>query len=814
MKKIPVLFIGSLALAVPALWGTPQSTGAAAPDTQQYKALIDKYCVACHSEKLKTAGLVLDNRDFTKITADARVWEKVIRKLRAGEMPPIGIPRPDNASIDGFASYLENTIDKVAAANPNPGRTLVHRLNRAEYANAIKDVLTVDADVSQLLPPDDSSDGFDNMAQTLTLSPTLLERYLSASAKISSIAVGDPSAGVVATTYRPKPDLSQNSHIEGTPIGTVGGVVAHHNFALDGEYVFQPKLSRSILFVTHGLEDQHALEITLDGVRMKMVHFGGPEEDTRSHLDATATAEQIDARMAFRARVAAGPHTVSVSFVRQDEAETAEVWQQFQRTAIDSNETKGYPHLDSLRIMGPYNPTGPGDTPSRRRIFICRPGPGQDETGCARKILTALATRAWRRPANDSDLEELLSFYQRGKNKGTFDQGIEMAIRRIISGPEFVFRVEQDPPNVAPDTPYRISDLELASRLSFFLWSTIPDQQLYDLAVQGKLKDKTVLQQQVRRMLADPRAQAIVDNFAAEWLQLRNLRGVVPDPDVFPDFDDNLRQALAQETEMLFASIMKEDRSVADLLTANYTFLNERLARHYGVPGIYGDRYRKVEITDDARKGLLGQGSILTLTSVAVRTSPVARGKWVLINLLGTPPPPPPPNVPALKDDKAAKALTMRDRMTAHRANPFCATCHKVMDPIGFSLENFDAVGRWRVKDGEAKIDAADTLFDGSKVDGAAGLRNFLLSRREVFIQTFTEKLMSYSLGRSLDYYDMPSVRRILNGGKADNDRFSTIVMGIVSSPAFQMRVKPTPVVENASAAEPAKTTPVAASIR
>jgi mono/diheme cytochrome c family protein len=813
MKNLIFVWLGGLALGAVAL-GAPQTAVTPAPDPQSYKSLVEKYCVACHSEKLKTGGLVLENRDYSKIPDDARVWEKVIRKLRAGEMPPVGIPRPDKNSIDSFAAYLETSIDKAAANNPNPGRTLVHRLNRTEYANAIKDVLDVNVDVSQLLPADDSADGFDNMAQALTLSPSLLERYLSASAKIATIAVGDPSAGVVSTTYRPKPDFSQNAHLDGTPIGTVGGLVAIHDFPLDGEYLFQPKLSRSILFIVHGLEDPHALEITLDGVRMELVHFGGPQDDIRSHLNPPGAGAQIDARFALRAHVSAGPHRVSVSFVKQNDAQSAEVWQQYLRTAIDSNETKGYPHLDSMRITGPYNPTGPGDTPSRRKIFICRPGPGRDETACARKILMSLATRAWRRPVIDSDLEELLSFYQRGRNKGTFDQGIEMAIRRVISGPEFVFRVEQDPPNVAPNAPYRISDLELASRLSFFLWSTIPDQQLYDLAVQGRLHDKAVLMQQVSRMLADPRSQALVDNFAAEWLQLRNLRGVVPDPDVFPDFDDNLRVAMARETEMLFASIMKENRPVSDLLTADYTFVNERLARHYGMPGIYGDRFRRVQLTDENRKGLLGQASFLTLTSVAIRTSPVARGKWVLINLLGTPPPPPPPNVPLLKEDKEAKAQSMRDRMTAHRANTFCATCHKVMDPIGFALENFDAVGRWRIKDGQVKIDASDTLFDGSKVNGAAGMRDFLLSRKEVFIQTMTEKLMSYSLGRSVDYYDMPSIRRILSDSKANNYRFSDIVIGIVSTPAFEMRLKPTPVVENASTAEPARVTPVAASIR
>jgi mono/diheme cytochrome c family protein len=792
---------------------SPQTSASQEAPQAEYSGVINKYCVACHSEKAKTAGIVLEKKDLSAVPDDARTWEKVVRKLRAGEMPPQGMPRPAKASLDGLATYLENTLDRAAMAHLNPGRTLIHRLNRTEYANAIKDVLALDVDVSQLLPPDDSADGFDNIAQVLTISPALLERYLSASAKVTSLAVGDPNTKPVATTYRPRPDLSQDKHIDGLPLGTVGGIAVQHNFPLDGEYSFEPKLSRSILAIVHGLEDRHALEVTLDGQRVRLVYFGGAEDDKKSHLDASATGDEIDARFAFRMPVKAGPHTVGVAFLRHSDAQTAEVWQQFQRTALDSNETKGAPHLDKINITGPFDATGPGNTPSRQRIFICRPEAGKDEIPCARKILSSLARRAYRRPVKEGDMEDILTFYQRGRNKGTFDQGIEMAIRRIISGPEFVFRMEADPANVAPDTPYRISDLELASRLSFFLWSTIPDDQLYTLASQGKLKDPAVLEQQVRRMLADPKASALTENFADQWLQLRNLRGVVPDPDVFPDFDDNLRQSLVHETELLFSSIMKEDRSVTDLLTANYTFLNERLARHYGIPGIYGDRYRRVTLPDGARRGLLGQGSILTLTSVAVRTSPVARGKWILTNILGTPPPPPPPNVPALKDDKAAKALSMRDRMTAHRANPFCATCHKVMDPIGFTLENFDAVGRWRVKDGEAQIDANDSLFDGTKVNGAVGLRDFLLSRQEVFIETMTEKLLTYALGRAVDYYDMPAVRKIVRDASKNDYRFSSIVTGIIRSTPFQMRMKSAQGSETA-AVPPARAVAVAASVR
>ncbi len=771
-----------------------------ASSTEAFTALLNKYCVGCHSEKTRTAGLVLEKRDFSKVAEDAQIWEKVVRKLHAGAMPPMGLPRPDNSDVDHLASWLETALDRAAAEHPNPGRTLIHRLNRTEYGNSIKDLLDIDVDATDLLPPDDSVDGFDNVAQMLTISPVLLERYLSASAKITRLAVGDPAAGVTTTIYRAKPDLSQDVHVDGLPIGTVGGLAVTHYFPRDGEYSFQPQLSRSILFIVHGMEDRHSVEVTIDGARVKLAQFGGIEEDTRSHLNAAQVGDEIDARMAFRIHLTAGPHEIAAAFLRQPSAQSAEVWQPYLRTTLDANETKGAPHLGRIVIKGPYDSTGPGDTPSRRRIFICHPAAGQDEVPCARKILSALARRAYRRPVTDNDMETLLTFYQQGRNQKTFDQGIESAIRRIISGPEFLFRTETDPAGVAANTPYRISDLELASRLSFFLWSTIPDDQLLAAANQGKLHERAVLEHQVRRMLNDPKSDALVSNFAAEWLQLRNLRGLIPDPNVFPDFDDNLRQAFVKETELLFGSILREDRSVTDLLTADYTFVNERLARHYGIPGVYGDRFRRVAVTEDARKGLLGQGSILSLTSVATRTSPVLRGKWVLSNLLGIPPSPPPPDVPALKDRPEGVPLSMRDRMAQHRASPVCAGCHRVMDPIGFSLENFDAVGQWRVKDGGATIDAGDTVYDGTKIDGAVGLRNFLLSRRSVFIQTMTEKLLGYGLGRGLGYYDMPAVRTILRDASRDDDRFSSIIMGIATSAPFQMRMKPQEAVEGSSA--------------
>jgi hypothetical protein len=796
--RLQALTVSILATTLPAFAQT-----AATP--MQAEALVNKYCVSCHSERLKTGGLALEKLDFSKMPADAATWEKVIRKVRVGAMPPLGMPRPDKAALDGFSASIEDSIDRAAAVKLNPGRTLIHRLNRTEYANAIKDLLALDVDVSAFLPADDTADGFDNIAQALTLSPALLESYLSASAKVSALAVGDPSLRPDFTTYRLNEILSQDKHIDGLPLGTIGGILIHHNFPLDGEYSIEPKIMRTAVGIVRGMEDRHELEIAIDGKRLHTAQFGGIEEDTKSHLEATTTGNDINARCSIRLPIKAGPHTITVAFVRQSQATNADVWQENIRTTIDNNETRGAAHVARVNIIGPYNPKGAGDTPSRRRIFICRPATTSDDVTCARRILGELASKAYRRPAGDNDVEDLLSFYQRGRNEsGNFEQGIEMALRRLISGPEFVFRVEADPPSVPPGTAYRISDLELASRLSFFLWSTIPDDQLLAASRRGDFKDPALLERQVRHMLADPHSETLVEDFAAQWLQLRNLKEKNPDSDVYPDFDDNLRRSMVRETELLFDSIIKEDRNVVDLLTANYTFLDERLAKHYGIPGIYGERFRRVELTDEARRGLLGQASILTLTSVANRTSPVVRGKWVLTNLMGIPPKPPPPNVPTLKEGKAGSLGSMRERMAAHRADAVCASCHKTMDPIGFTLENYDAVGRWRTSDGPVKIDANDSMFDGTKVDGVSGLRNFLTSRPEVFVQTFTENLMTYALGRPLDYYDMPAVRKIVRDAAQNNYRFSSVVTGIIRSVPFQMRMKPA-YTESESAADVGK---------
>jgi mono/diheme cytochrome c family protein len=780
-----------LAISATCLLGQ-QPAQQATPQVTAQRAVLDKYCVTCHSSKLRTGGLSLQDADLVNAAAGAETWEKVIRKLRVGAMPPQGMPRPEKATVDGLARYLETSLDQAYASKPNPGRAVMHRLNRAEYANAIRDLLALDIDAAALLPPDDESSGFDNIADVLRVSPSLMERYLSASWNISREAVGDSRIVPATATYRVRPDLSQDQHIDGLPLGTRGGLLVQHTFPLDGEYVIKLRLWRNTFDLMRGMEDSHEIEVNLDGARIASVTIGGRDDFILMAANPGAFGSDLDRRLTARIPVKAGVHTVSADTVLRSHAFKDDVVKPFLRTTVDGLDITGDPSVDRLTIEGPFEPTGAGDTPSRRRIFVCRPANAQQELPCARQILSALSRNAYRRPMSDNDLETLLSFYQRGRNdRGSFDAGIESALQFLLASPEFLFRIEADPAGVPDGGSYRIDDLALASRLSFFLWSSIPDDQLVNLASQKKLHEPAVLEQQVKRMLADPKADALIANFAEQWLFLRNLKSSAPNLDAFPDFDDNLRQAMKQETELFFGSVIREDRNVTDLLTADYTFVNERLARHYGIPGIYGSQFRRVHIDNPARRGLLGQASILTVTSYPARTSPVQRGKWILTNILGIPPTPPPPNVPELKDNgENSKPLSLRERMELHRANTVCAGCHKVMDPIGFALENFDAIGRWRTTDDGSLINPAGTLFDGSQVDGPVALRNMLASRPDVFVGVMTEKLLTYALGRGLDYSDMPAVRKIVRDAGANGFRFSALVNGVVTSPPFQMKMK------------------------
>jgi mono/diheme cytochrome c family protein len=763
-------------------------------DPAPHRALIDRYCVTCHSDRVKTGGLTLEKRDLSRVPEDAEVWEKALRKLRGGMMPPQGMPRPAQSNIDALVSFLETSIDSAALAKPNPGRSPLHRLNRAEYANAIRDLLSLEIDATSLLPADDESNGFDNIADVLKVSPSLLEQYLTASRKISSLAVGDSDMVPASQVYRVPPDRAQEDHVEGLPLGTRGGLLVRHNFPLDADYDFSVGLLQNIVGYMPGLEWPHQLEITIDGVRVFLAPVGGEDDNKLSDTNLGIAKDTLDARLRKRIHVQAGPRDVGVAFIRRNSAESDEPLQPFTRD-LDLQNMNGIPLVEHLQIAGPFDPTGPGDTPSRRRIFVCRPGGANarareaKEPTCATKILSTLARRAYRQPASPSDVQTLMDFYQAGRKQGTFDSGIESALRLILASPKFLFRDEPDPPNVAAGAIYAVSDLELASRLSFFLWSSIPDDELLNAAVEGKLKDPAVLERQVRRMLGDARSDALVRNFAAQWLFLRNLQSFVADQQEFPNFDENLRQSFRRESELFFQSIIREDRSVIDLIDANYTFVNGRLARHYGIPNIYGTRFRRVTLVDENRRGLLGQGSVLTVTSYPNRTSPVLRGKWILDNLLGTPPPAPPPNVPDLKDaHEGGKVLSVRERMEEHRANSACATCHRVMDPLGFSLENFDATGQWRTKEEAGPVDASGRLADGTEVDGPVALRQALLKHPETFARTMTEKLLTYSLGRGLEYYDMPVVRAIARDAAASNYRLSSLVMGIVKSTPFRMK--------------------------
>jgi hypothetical protein len=724
-----------------------------AAGAQTDRAFLDRYCVGCHNEKTKIASLALDKMDPGHVSAAAETWEKVVRKLKAGMMPPSGAPRPDRAAIDAFTARVETGLDRAAAAKPNPGATVLHRLNRSEYTNVIRDLLALDVDATTLLTPDDSSEGFDNIADALKVSPALMERYVAAAAKVSRLAVGDPSVGGTAVTYR-SAGGPQREHEEGLPFGTHGGILIHHHFPLDGEYTFKVKASTGLPY-DHRIQN---IEVTVDGAPVAAGKTG--------YYDAAE----------FRLAMSAGPRSVGIAFSDRDHTGANELFQ------TPPNNIG----ISSVTVTGPLNPTGPGDTPSRRRIFTCRPAAGEDELPCARTILSTLATRAYRRPVSDADLEKLLGFYQRGRNEaGNFDSGIETALARILVGVDFVFRFEQEPAAIPAGAAYRITDLELASRLSFFLWSSIPDDELLDLASKGKLHEPAVLARQTRRMLADRRSEALVTNFAGQWLALREVKKAPA------QVAGNLRQSFRQETEMLFESILREDRSLLTLLNADYTFVDDRLAKHYGIPNVYGSQFRRVAVTDDNRRGLLGQGSFLLVTSVADRTSPVARGKWILENLLGTPAPVPPPNVPPLDEEKAkSKAVTLRQMMEEHRSNPVCGACHKIMDPIGFSLENFDLNGKWRTTEGKTPIDASSELVDGTRLTGPASLREAILSRSDMFVTSATEKLLTYGLGRPVRYYDMPTVRSIVRDASRDDYRFSKFILGIVRSDSFQMRIK------------------------
>jgi mono/diheme cytochrome c family protein len=774
----------------------PQASAptAAAPTLTAQRAVIDRYCVTCHNSKRRTAGLALDTIQLDPITGSAEVWEKVVRRLRTGAMPPVGAPRPDKAAAHELAASLEAALDGAAAAHPNPGPRTIHRLNRTEYTNAIRDLLSLDVDGRSLLPADDSGYGFDNIADVLSVSPGLLERYMSAAARISRTAVGDPMIRPVLESYRVPKYLIQDARMgEDLPFGSRGGFAFRHTFPLDAEYDLKIRLQKNLFDIIRGLEDADEIDVRVDGVRVRQFGIGGAFKQNQYAPDLTNPAVKAaedymtaaDKALDVRVPIKAGPHTIAVSF-----SEKSAAGEGFRRPPAPVSSiglsAAGPAHVDHVDIGGPFVPSGPGETPSRRQIFVCAPT-AADEDACARKIVGSLARRAFRRPVTDADVTSLLQSYRTGRAKGSFDAGIELALRRILVSPDFLFRVDRQPAGSAPGRVFRLNDIQLASRLSFFLWSSIPDEALLNSAERGELADPAVLDRHLRRMIADPRSRALVTSFASQWLYVRNMQSVAPDPVLFPDFDDNLRQAFQQETTMFLEDTLREDRSIVDLLRANYTFLNERLARHYGIPNVYGSHFRRVTFPNDQRAGLLGHGSILTVTSQPNRTSPVVRGKWLLDNVLGAPPPPPPADVPPLKENDSATAPTsVRERLEQHRKNAVCASCHARMDPLGFALENFDAVGRWRTTEANAPIDASGVLPDGEKFVGPSEFRAWLVAHREQFVTAMTEKLLTYALGRGLEYYDAPTVRAIVRGA-APEYRWSALITGIVKSMPFQM---------------------------
>jgi mono/diheme cytochrome c family protein len=829
-----VLLAAAGVLTLTGLWRADTVVAQAQPSAAAASAAVLKqYCATCHNERLKSGGLVIDPAAVANVSDAADRWEKVVRKLRTQSMPPPGAPRPDATGYDGVATFLETELDRTETARPHLGKLpLTHRLSRTEYRNAVRDLLALESlprevDIDYLLPPDNISSGFDNIADLLFVSPGNMERYLDAARKISRLAIGDPAMPVMVNIHRLDPEHPQDERVDELPFGTRGGIAVRSEFPVDGTYIVK---------VDVGAANGHALEITVDGERVALRPLGGDGRETTSvdappgqpdpadpdptppsvdrptvagrgagPVDAAGTAGAAGARggrgrgaaatpLEFPLMLKAGPKLIGVAFVQRTEARDEATL----RPRMRSRGTQ--PAINGVTISGPYNVTGSGDSPSRRRVFACRPasakGSGEaspssaEETACARRILSTLARRAYRRPANETDVRDLLPFYEQGRKQGNFDLGIQKALERLLVSPQFLFRIEREPANAAAGTPYRISDIELASRLSFFIWSSIPDDELLDAAAAGRLKDPKLLEQQVRRMLADPRSESLVTNFAAQWLYLRDIAAKLPDEILFADFDETLRTAMQRETELFIGSVFRENRSVLDLLRANYTFLNERLARHYGVPNIKGSYFRRVTFPEGSvRGGLLGQGSVLTLTSYSTRTSPVLRGKWVLENLLSAAPPPPPPNVPSLKTEASAgKPLTLREAMIQHRAAPACAGCHARMDPIGFAMENFDAVGRWRDRDGEQSIDATGVFPEGTKFEGIPGLKKELLRQPEQFVGTVAERLLMYAIGRNLQYYDAPTVRAVMRDAEPTHYTMASLVLGVVKSRPFQMR--------------------------
>jgi hypothetical protein len=765
------------------------------------RAFAEKYCVSCHNKRTLNPAdepVNLEAAAFDDLLGHAGALERVLRKLSVRAMPPPGMPRPSEAEYAGFTSWLAASLDRAWEGKSTPGRYVVHRLNRAEYANAVRDLLAVDIDVSDLLPTDGAEFGFDNIATALKTSPLLLEGYVNAAQRVAAMAVGDPQVKPGSTEHSISREFSQNGYIDGLPLGTVGGTVVRHVFPADAEYKLSGRLVRGVQEGYAGVEGNdtpYTFVITVDGAEVYSAPVGGPKDHEIQAADLAAAQPIIDKRMTGRARVTAGPHDVGFTW-KERPFQLQDVWEPSRRDSQEIHMVGGLPKLRSVSIDGPYNVYGLSEGPSRQRLFVCHPGTGSADETCAVKILTNLARRAYRRPVTPAEVEAPISFYKRSRQSGgNFDDGIRAGVARVLSSPYFLYRIEKDPAGAPAGVAHPVSDIELASRLSFFLWSSIPDEKLLDLAAAGRLRAPGVLTGQVQRMLDDERSDALVNNFTGQWLQLRNLEAkVAPDLLMFPDFDDNTRQGLRKETELFFAYILRENRSALDLLSADYTFLDERLARHYGIPGVYGPQFRRVKLTDPNRRGLLGQGSILSMTSVATRTSPVFRGKYVLSTFLNTPPPPPPPNVPTLDEsNKAASAVpkTVRAQLEMHRKNQPCASCHRVIDPVGFALENFNSVGQWRNAgpDG-APLDVAGVLADGSQVNGPAALREAILSRPNALVTVVTEKMLTYALGRGLEPADMPVVRRIVKKAAQNDYRLSSVVMGIVESAPFQMRTK------------------------